>query len=447
MRRDDLDMVTRRSTHGRGRHVRPGRRRLPPLLGRRALARSALREDAVRQRAARPCVPARMAADGARPLPRDRRGNGRVLVPRAALPDGGFASSQDADTDGVEGLTYTWTADEVGPDIAPLLEPFEHGRSIVRGELPAEARARLLAIRAERPQPGRDDKAIASWNGLALAALAEAGRRLDRTDWLAAARTLADFLLGPLSSGVRLHRSYRAGRASGTGYLDDYANVAHGLYELHVATGDLRYLEEARRLALLAVELFADDDRGGFFMTPSDGEQLVARTKDLDDSPIPSGNSMLAHVLQRLARIYGDDELEHRAVSVLRLVGRRSRAAPRSSPGRSARSTCTSRPRARSRSSAGRRTRSRAPHSPGSSRTPSSLSGPPKTCPCSKARRQSTASRRSTSASASPVRRLSRIRRRFVRSDGAARTRARRPPEAGRRGRAGAARGGSPARP
>jgi len=225
------------------------------------------------------------------------------------LPEGAFASSQDADTDGVEGLTYTWTADEVGPEVAPLLEPFEHGRSIIRGELPADG-----------PQPGRDDKAIASWNGLALAALAEAGRRLDRSDWIDVARSLADFLLGPLSSDGRLRRSYRAGRASGTGYLDDYANVAHGLYELHVATGELRFLEESRRLALVAIELFADDDRGGFFMTPSDGEPLVARTKDLDDSPIPSGNSMLAHIMLRLGRIYGDDELERRAVSVLRLV-------------------------------------------------------------------------------------------------------------------------------
>jgi hypothetical protein len=236
------------------------------------------------------------------------------------LPEGAFASSQDADTDGVEGLTYTWTADEVGPGVAPLLEPFEHGRSIVRGELSPDARERLLAIRARRPQPARDDKAIASWNGLALAALAEAGRRLDRAGWLDAAVALAAFLLGPLSSGDRLHRSYRAGRAGGTGYLDDYANVAHGLYELHVATGELRYLEESRRLALVAVELFADGARGGFFMTPGDGEQLVARTKDLGDSPTPSGNSMLAHVLLRLARIYGDDELERRAVSVLRLV-------------------------------------------------------------------------------------------------------------------------------
>jgi uncharacterized protein YyaL (SSP411 family) len=235
-----------------------------------------------------------------------------------ALPEGAFASSQDADTDGVEGLTYTWTREEAGPDVP--LEPFEHGRSIVRGELPPEQRARLLAIRSERPQPGRDDKAIASWNGLMLAGLAEAGRRLERPEWLDAAGRLAEFLLGPLSSDGRLHRSFRVGRASGTGYLDDYANAAHGLYELHAATGELGWLEESRRLALLAVELFGDADRGGFYMAPADGEQLVARTKDVDDNPIPSGNSMLAFVLLRLARIYGDDELERRAVAVLRLV-------------------------------------------------------------------------------------------------------------------------------
>jgi uncharacterized protein YyaL (SSP411 family) len=234
------------------------------------------------------------------------------------LPEGAFASSQDADTEGVEGSTYTWTPEEGVSE--ELLEPFEHGRSIVRGELDPGLRARLLENRQTRSQPGLDDKAIASWNGLALAALAEAGRRLDRPAWIDAARTLGDFLLGSLSEGGRLRRSYRAGRATGTGYLDDYANVAHGLYELHVATGELRWLEESRRLALLAVELFTDDERGGFFLTPADGEALVARTKDLDDNPVPSGNSMLAFVLLRLARIYGDDELERRAVSVLRLV-------------------------------------------------------------------------------------------------------------------------------
>ncbi len=243
------------------------------------------------------------------------------LLRDLALPGGGFASSQDADTDGVEGLTYTWTEDEGVP--AELLRPFEHGRSIIRGELEPDLRARLLAERSRRAQPARDDKAIAAWNGLALAALAEAGRRLASTRLLLAAERLGTFLLGELSSDDgRLFRTWREGRASIPGYLEDYADVAHGLIELHVATGDLRWLEEAHRLARLAVELFADEERGGFFMTAHDAEQLVARKKDLDDNPVPSGNSMLAHVLLRLARIYGDDELERRAVGVLRLVHR-----------------------------------------------------------------------------------------------------------------------------
>jgi uncharacterized protein YyaL (SSP411 family) len=113
---------------------------------------------------------------------------------------------------------------------------------------------------------------------------------------------------------------WREGVAKGTGYLEDYADVAHGLYELHVASGDLRWLREARRVAQLAVELFADDEQGGFFLTPVDGEQLVARQKDLEDNPTPSGNAMLAFVLLRLGRIWGDDELERRAVGVLRLL-------------------------------------------------------------------------------------------------------------------------------
>jgi len=234
------------------------------------------------------------------------------------LPEGGFASAQDADTEGVEGLTFTWTPEEGVR--AELLHPFEHGRFIIRGELSTEERERLFSLRQERPQPARDDKAIAAWNGLALAALAEAGRRLERSDYVDAARELGEFLLGPLSTDSRLHRTFRAGQAKGTGYLEDYADVANGLLELHVATGELRWLEEANRLARLAVELFADEERGGFYLSPVDGEELVARKKDLEDQPTPSGNSMLAYVLLKLARIYGDDELERRAVGVFRLV-------------------------------------------------------------------------------------------------------------------------------
>jgi uncharacterized protein YyaL (SSP411 family) len=235
------------------------------------------------------------------------------MVRELRLPSGGFASSQDADTDGVEGLTYTWTAEEGAP--AELLQPFEHGRSILRGELDEATRARLLEIRERRPQPGLDDKVIAAWNGLALAALAEGARRLDRPDLLAAAR-----LLGELLVADPLWRTFRDGRAKHPAYLDDYANVAHGLYELHVATGELRWLHESRRVTLTAVERFRDAERGGFFLTPADGERLVARQKAFDDNPTPSGSSMLAFVLLRLARIWGDDELGREAVGALRLV-------------------------------------------------------------------------------------------------------------------------------
>ena len=320
---------------------------------------------------------------------------------------GGLASAQDADTEGVEGLTYTWTPEEADEAGLPreLLEPFEHGRFIVRGELEPELRARLLEIRAARVQPFRDDKALASWNGLMLAAIAEAGYRLERDDWLAAARGLGEFLLGPLSDADgRLLRSLRDGRASGPGFLDDYANGAYGLLELHVATGELRWLLEARRLALLAVELFGDDAHGGFFLAPADGDERVARTKDLQDTPIPSGNAMLAWVLLRLARLWGDDELERRAVSVFRLV----EPALRRAPGAFAWALCGLdlwfRPRARSRSPAPSTHPWRGLRSRPSSPAPSWRSARPRRSRSSRGRGSSAASPLSTSASASSVR-------------------------------------------
>ena len=246
------------------------------------------------------------------------------LLRELRVPEGGFASAQDADTDGVEGLTHTWTPEELeavlGEAHTDWLQPFEDGRYVVRGDVTADAKAALLAARNQRPQPLRDDKALAAWNGLALAALSEAGAVLGRPDWLEAAAALGDFLLGPLSDERgRLLRTYRDGDARIPAYLEDYANVANGLLELSWATGDVRWLEEARRLAGTMVELFADAERGGFFVDAADGDGLVARRKEFDDHPTPAGNSMAAFVLLRLARVYGDAELERHAVTVFRL--------------------------------------------------------------------------------------------------------------------------------
>ena len=230
------------------------------------------------------------------------------------LPEGGFASAQDADTAGEEGLTYTWTKDEVADK--ELLQPFE-GRFILRGELSAGERERLLEERSRRQQPLRDDKVVTAWNGLALAAFAEASHRLERPDYLEVALELAEFLVGPMTGGDgRLFRTYRDGTAKIDGYLEDYADVAHGLIELHWATGDLRWLEEARALTARA-ERFRDADRGGYFV---DDHGLVARRKEFDDHPTPSGNSMIAYVLLRLGRIYGDAELEKAAVEIFRVA-------------------------------------------------------------------------------------------------------------------------------
>jgi uncharacterized protein YyaL (SSP411 family) len=263
------------------------------------------------------------------------------LLREMRLPEGCFASAQDADTLGHEGLTYVWTIDELHEALEPeeaelVIERYGvtvrgnfEGANVLRvaaevddaRELLAAARHKLLEARARRPQPARDDKALAAWNGLALSAFAEAGLRLERDDYLDVARALADFLLGPMTDERgRLHRTYGAGQAKLGGYVEDYANVANGLLDLYTATGELRYLEEGNRRARLAVELFGDAERGGFYFTAADAEPLVARKKELADQPAPSGNSMLAYVLIRLARIYGEEELEHRAVDVARLA-------------------------------------------------------------------------------------------------------------------------------
>jgi uncharacterized protein YyaL (SSP411 family) len=243
------------------------------------------------------------------------------MVRDLGLPEGGFASAQDADTEGVEGLTYTWTAEEIeevlGEPHPEWLQPFERGRSILRAEIPEDDRRRLLEARALRPQPLRDDKVVTAWNGMALAAFAEAAHRLERTDYFEVALRLAGFLGETMTNEEGgLLRTYRDRAAKIDGYLEDYAHVANGYIELHWATGDLRWLEEARNLTGRA-QAFADEERGGWFVGDHD---LVARRKEFDDHPTPSGNSMMAFVALRLARIWGDDELERAAVGAFRLA-------------------------------------------------------------------------------------------------------------------------------
>jgi hypothetical protein len=254
------------------------------------------------------------------------------------LPGGGFASALDADTEGEEGRTYVWTPAQIRAALEPaaaeravayygVTEPgnFE-GANILRPAGPPpgdleQIRLALLRAREQRPQPARDDKAIACWNGFALAALAEAGWRLGQPAYLDAARRCATFLLEAMMDDQgRLLRSARDGAGRIPAFLDDHGAVALGLLELYTATGERRWLDAAERLVESVRERFADVERGGFFYAAADGEQLIARHKELDDNPTPSGQSLMATVLLRLARLRGDERMEQEAAAVLRLA-------------------------------------------------------------------------------------------------------------------------------
>ena len=251
--------------------------------------------------------------------------------------EGGFCSALDADSEGVEGKFYVWTVEELqaalGDDADAAIRYFGatdrgnfEGRNILtRGaEEPArlpEIRCRLYGVRSKRVWPGLDDKRLTAWNALAVSALAEAGAVLDRADYLEAATGCAAFLLRDVRDEEgRLLRTYKDGHAKLNAYLEDHAFLVEALLTLYEATFDPKWFREARGLADTMIERFADEDRGGFFETSSDHERLVARRKDLEDSPIPSGNASAAYGLLRLAALTGEAEYERRAVGVLRLL-------------------------------------------------------------------------------------------------------------------------------
>ncbi len=242
-------------------------------------------------------------------------------------PSGGFYSTQDADSEGEEGKFFVWTPDEVsavlGDEADRFMEAYGvtargnfEGKSILelkgsleeRGAL-AEARRRLFETREDRVHPGRDDKVLTSWNGLMLAAFAEAARVLGREDYRQVAERNASFLLSEIrtADGRLLHtwkacpeRSRRDGVAKVNGYLEDYTHLMDGLLELYQTTFDPRWYLAASELAEVMIEHFCAPD-GGFFDTSDDHGRLIVRPRELQDNAVPSGNGMAAFVLLRLA--------------------------------------------------------------------------------------------------------------------------------------------------
>jgi uncharacterized protein YyaL (SSP411 family) len=254
-------------------------------------------------------------------------------------PEGGFSSALDADSEGVEGKFYVWTADELraalGTDADAAIAyfgatdrgNFERANVLeARGPEPDAAtreriRARLLDVRAARVRPGLDDKRLAAWNALMITALADAGAVLGRDDYVEAAAAAADFVLTSMrDADGRLLRTFNAGEARLNAYLEDHAFLLEALVVLWEATFEPRWFAEARALADTLIARFADAERGGFFSTSSDHEKLVARRKDLEDHPIPSGGASAAFGLLRLAALTGEHEYERHAVGQLRLL-------------------------------------------------------------------------------------------------------------------------------
>ncbi|MET9261588.1 thioredoxin domain-containing protein [Amycolatopsis sp. NPDC004079] len=298
-------------------------------------------------------VYAHLARRGSASARRLAEGIVRFLEHDLLTPQGGFAASLDADTEGVEGLTYVWTPAQLnevlgedGSWAAELFSvtedgTFEEGASTLQLRTDPEdfdrferVRQALLEARAERSQPGRDDKVVAAWNGLAISALAEAGVALERPQWIELARNAASLLLDLHLLDGRLRRSSRDG-AVGTpvGVLEDYACLADGLLALHQATGEPRWLTEATRLLDVALAHFASDSApGAYHDTADDAEVLVQRPSDPTDNASPSGASALAGALLTASALAGPDQAARyrdAAELALRRVGLLAARVPR----------------------------------------------------------------------------------------------------------------------
>lgn len=267
-------------------------------------------------------------------------------------PDGGFYSAEDADSEGVEGKFYVWSLKELvetlGSDLAPIAIDafgvteegnFEHTNILhralldgevaerngialsVAGELIERAKHLLLERRAARIRPGLDYKVVASWNGIAIRAFAEAGAALERPDLTEIAREAARFVLDRMRrADGRLYRSWSEGDTRVNGFLEDHASVAMGLFTLYATTGEVVWFREGETITRLIPRLFSDPE-GGFYTTADDADPLIKRPKDQMDNPLPSGNSLAAEALLHLSLYTGDSEMRAQTESVIRSGG------------------------------------------------------------------------------------------------------------------------------
>ncbi|MFN2480674.1 MAG: thioredoxin domain-containing protein, partial [Pyrinomonadaceae bacterium] len=264
---------------------------------------------------------------------------------------GGFYSTQDADSEGVEGKFFVWSREKLtrllGDADAALIAAYYdvsaggnfEGESILNTPRPAEEVARelnvttaqllqaverarpvLFAEREKRVKPGRDEKVIAAWNGMMLQSFAEAAAVLERGDFRSVAEKNASFTLERLRDDGGLLHVYKDGRAKQHAFLDDYACVASGLLSLYESTGDVRWLRESVALTEQMISEFWDEEDGGFFYTGAGSEKLIVRQKDFFDNATPSGNSVAAELLVRLAALTENEDYRRKAVTVFRLV-------------------------------------------------------------------------------------------------------------------------------
>jgi uncharacterized protein YyaL (SSP411 family) len=263
-------------------------------------------------------------------------------------PDGGFYSAEDADSEGEEGRFYVWRADDLSPVAvewygATPQGNFEGSNILhrpVRGDLirppeVEEARAALFEQRELRVRPGLDDKVLTEWNGLMIATLAEAGAATGEQVWVDAAARSADFLLATLrGEDGRWRRSWQAGdeqrpaAARHDAYANDHAALIDAFTRLAEATGEARWIDEARAVADALIERYWDPEKGGFFTSGEGADHPVVRQKDFLDNATPSANSLAATALLRLAALTGEDRYHTHAEGVLELFGPLAASAP-----------------------------------------------------------------------------------------------------------------------